>query len=102
MKPEVQGAWWWLDLALLDRERVLRGWTRSELARRAHVDAGTLSDMFRGKRRPTLGTIQAVAVAVGLTLDRVLVFERSESRNRGAPRGVVDHESFCGLLMPAR
>jgi transcriptional regulator with XRE-family HTH domain len=74
--PEVQGARWRIDLALLDRERVLRGWTRADLARRAHVDPGTLSDMFRCKRRPVLGTVQAIVTALGLTLGQVIVFEQ--------------------------
>src|ERR687887_1897578 len=30
--PEVRGARWRLDLAALDRQRVVRGWTRAELA----------------------------------------------------------------------
>jgi transcriptional regulator with XRE-family HTH domain len=65
---------WTLDLLRLDRERVLRGWTRGELARRAQVDEGTVSDMFRSRRRPTLGTVQAISVALGLVLADVIVF----------------------------
>lgn len=73
-RPEVPGAQWNLDRALLDRTRVLRGLTRAELARRAHVDPATLSDMLRGRRRPTFGSVQAVCVALGLELGDILVF----------------------------
>lgn len=31
--PEVRGARWRVDLVALDQHRVLRGWTRGELAR---------------------------------------------------------------------
>lgn len=72
--PEVGGARWRLDLVRLDRSRVLRGWTRAELARQAHVDPGTLSDMVRGRRKPTFGTVQAVCTVLGLGLRDVIVF----------------------------
>jgi DNA-binding Xre family transcriptional regulator len=73
--PEVRGARWRLDLVSLDRQRVVRGWTRAELARRAHVAPATLSCMFRGHRRPVFGTVQALCVALGLELHEVIVFE---------------------------
>lgn len=73
-RPEVVGARWHVDLVRLDRERVVLGWTRSELARRAYVDAKTLSTMFRGRRRPVLGTVQAICVALGLGLADVIAF----------------------------
>lgn len=74
-EPEVSGARWTLDLAALDRHRVLRGWTRGELARRSHVDQKTLSTMFRRSRRPVLGTVTAVCAAMGLGLEDVIIFD---------------------------
>lgn len=74
-EPEVDGARWRVDLVSLDRQRVLRGWTRQELAHRSHVDPKTLSTMFRGRRRPVLGTVLAVAGAIGLGLEDVIVFD---------------------------
>lgn len=65
---------WQVDLAAIDRARVLRGWTRAELARRAQVDPGTVSDMFRRRRRPVLGTVQAITAALGLGLEHVILF----------------------------
>lgn len=68
---------WRLDRGRIDRERILRGWTRCELARHASVDPGTLSGLFRGKRRPTLGTVQAITRALGLSLADVIEFDDS-------------------------
>jgi DNA-binding XRE family transcriptional regulator len=47
-------AWWTVDVAAIDRARILRGWTRRDPAEQAHVDEGTLCDLFAGRRRPTL------------------------------------------------
>jgi len=69
--PAVQ---WWLDIGVIERARILRGWTKAELARVAHIDPGTLSDMTLGRRRPTFGTTHAVCVALGLVLSEVIVF----------------------------
>lgn len=83
-RPEVPGARWHLDCALLDRKRVLSGMTRAELARQAHVDPATLSDMLRGRRRPTFGSVQAVCVALGVDLAEVIVFLDEDAEYRAA------------------
>jgi transcriptional regulator with XRE-family HTH domain len=70
-----RGTWWTVNLLVMDQERVLRGWTRGELARQAHVDPGTVSDMFRGRRRPVLSTVQALSTALGLALSDVIEFD---------------------------
>jgi transcriptional regulator with XRE-family HTH domain len=72
---EAQGVVWWLNIRIIERARILRGWTKADLARMAHVDPGTLSDMTLGRRRPTFGTVQAVCIALGLVLSDVIVFE---------------------------
>ena len=66
---------WWFDIRAIERVRVLRGWTKADLARIAHVDPGTLSDMTLGRRRPTVGTVQAVCHALGLVLSDVIAFD---------------------------
>lgn len=53
----------------------LHGWTKADLARAAHVDPGTLSDLGKGRRRPKFGTVQALCVALGLTLPEVIIFD---------------------------
>ena len=54
---------------------VLHRWQDRDLARMARVDPGTLSDMTLGRRRPTLGTLQAMCGALGLVLSDVIVFD---------------------------
>jgi transcriptional regulator with XRE-family HTH domain len=75
---EANAIGWTLDLVRLERARILRGWTRRDLARAAHVDEGTLSDLFRARRRPTFGTITAVCSSLELGLDEVILFEDDE------------------------
>lgn len=65
---------WSVDAGALDRARILRGWTRRDLARQAHVDEGTLCDLFAGRRRSTFGTLRALCEALELSLDVVIVF----------------------------
>lgn len=65
---------WSVDAGAIDRARILRGWTRRDLARRAHVDEGTLCDLFAGRRRPTFGTLRALCRALELALEDVIKF----------------------------
>jgi transcriptional regulator with XRE-family HTH domain len=68
---------WSVDVATIDRARILRGWTRRDLARQACVDEGTLCDLFAGRRQPTFGTLRAVCQALGLLLEQVVAFSRA-------------------------
>ena len=65
---------WGVDSATIDRARVLRGWTRRDLARYAHVDEGTLCDLFAGRRRPSFGTLRTLCQVLGRPLEGVLTF----------------------------
>jgi transcriptional regulator with XRE-family HTH domain len=65
---------WSVDAAAIDRARILRGWTRRDLAREAYLDEGTLCDLFAGRRRPTFGTLQSICRAVQLALEDVITF----------------------------
>jgi transcriptional regulator with XRE-family HTH domain len=65
---------WSVDAGAIDRARILRGWTRRDLAQEAHVDEGTLCDLFAGRRRPTFGTLRALCQALELSLDGVIKF----------------------------
>lgn len=62
---------WTVDVATLEKARILRGWTQRRLALESHVDR----DLVLGRRRPTLGTIQALCYALDLTLADVIIFE---------------------------
>lgn len=65
---------WSVDAGAIDRARIMRGWTRRELAQRAHVDEGTLCDLFAGRRRPTFGTLRAVCQALAMSFEDVIAF----------------------------
>jgi transcriptional regulator with XRE-family HTH domain len=60
---------------VIDRARILRGWTRRDLAREARVDEGTICDLFGGRRHPNFGTLRAVCDALELALQSVISFE---------------------------
>src|SRR5690348_11823768 len=68
----VTSADWTVDVGLVERQRIVRGWSRLHLATVAHVDPKTLRDLLARRRRPNLGTVQAVSVALGLTLTDVI------------------------------
>ncbi|HEY8839069.1 MAG TPA: helix-turn-helix transcriptional regulator [Candidatus Dormibacteraeota bacterium] len=70
----VRAQQWSVDAGAIDRARILQGWTRRDLARHAHVDEGTLCDLFAGRRRPTFGTLRALCHALELALEDVIKF----------------------------
>jgi DNA-binding XRE family transcriptional regulator len=65
---------WSVDAAPIERERILRGWTPVHLATVAHVDPRTVRSLVAGRRRPSLGTVQALCTVLGLRLADVIVF----------------------------
>ena len=65
---------WTVDVGVIDRARILRGWTRRELGRHAHVDEGTLCDLFAGRRRPTFGTLRALCGSLEIAYHDVICF----------------------------
>ena len=72
--PRGSGADWYVNIRVMERQRILRGWTQAQLARVAHVDPKTLGDLVVGRRRPTFGTVRALCNALDLTLSDVIVF----------------------------
>jgi transcriptional regulator with XRE-family HTH domain len=72
---------WSVDVGEIDRARILRGWTRRDLAQRAHVDEGTLCDLFAGRRHPTFGTLRAISQALDLSLGDVIAFMPAVDRS---------------------
>jgi DNA-binding Xre family transcriptional regulator len=65
---------WSVNMHAIERQRILHGWTRRELARAAHVDEKTVRSMMDGRRRPTFGTLQAVCGALGVMLSDAIMF----------------------------
>jgi transcriptional regulator with XRE-family HTH domain len=75
MRTHRSGLRWSVNVDRMERARVLRAWTRKQLAGAARVDPKTLTDICSGRRRPNLGTIQAICTALGLSLSEAIVFE---------------------------
>ncbi len=63
-----------MNVDVIERARILRGWTLVDLARAARVDRGTLSDLINQAHQPTLGTVQAIVIALGLTMADAIRF----------------------------
>jgi transcriptional regulator with XRE-family HTH domain len=58
--------------ARLHALRKKRGWTQIELGEYLGLDRGYVSDLERGKRNPTLVTLQFIAKGFGVTVSRLL------------------------------
>ena len=56
----------------LGNELLKRGWTQSELARRANIHRGTISNIVSGERKAGLDTCLSIAQALQLPADIVL------------------------------
>ena len=65
---------WSPNIAAVERLRILRGWTREQLARVAQVDPKTTRDMLNGRRHPRLSTIDQVARALECKLEDLITF----------------------------
>ncbi len=74
---------WSASAPVLERARVLRGWTRGQLAQAARVDPKTLGDFMGGRRRPQLGTVRALCMALELKLSDVIVFAEGAEQATG-------------------
>jgi XRE family transcriptional regulator, regulator of sulfur utilization len=57
-----------------------RGWSLSELARRATLGKATLSGLESGTRNPTLDTLHAIAAALGVPLTTILTSDPGPMR----------------------
>jgi transcriptional regulator with XRE-family HTH domain len=65
---------WSVNVGLVERQRILRGLSRAELSRVAHVDPKTVGSLIRGQRQPNFGTLQALCMALDLPLSEVIAF----------------------------
>jgi transcriptional regulator with XRE-family HTH domain len=75
---------WSASARVVEQERILRGWTRRQLAQAANVDPKTLGDFVGGRRRPQLGTVRALCGALGLRLTDVIVFPEVADQAAGS------------------
>jgi ribosome-binding protein aMBF1 (putative translation factor) len=77
---------WQVRSEVVERERILRGWTRAQLAHASEIDPKTLRDLLTGRRRPTLGTVSTLSRALGVPLgDVIAIVERPHLRS-GLPQ----------------
>lgn len=74
-----------------------RGWSLSEMARRAGLGKATLSELEAGRRNPTLETLYALTSAMGLPLSAVI--PGGERREQGVPSPVVSGRAVDALLL---
>ena len=63
-----------------------RGWSQAQLAERADLDITYVSGMERGLRNPGLNVLNAVAIALGVSLPS-LVTDLRHARPRKVRRG---------------
>ena len=61
-----------MDGPKLARLRLAKGWSQQRLATEAGVHVMTVSSMERGAKEPLLNTVEAVARALGITVDELL------------------------------
>lgn len=78
----------------LTRLRTQRGWTQEELAFKAGITQGTVSLIERDEKTPKADTLDALAEALGVTLDYLWA-----GKGEPDPRGHVYRPA--GLLTPA-
>lgn len=58
---------------MIKKLRERRGWTQSELARKAGIKQGVLSDIETGKtKHPRIDTIAAIAQALGVPVEKLI------------------------------
>ena len=58
---------------ILIEKRKQKGWTKAELSRRTHISQQLLCDIESGRRNPSLNSIVAIAKALELSLDKILL-----------------------------
>jgi ribosome-binding protein aMBF1 (putative translation factor) len=95
----VAGLGWQVRSEVVERERILRGWTRAQLTQAADIDPKTLRDLLTGRRRPTLGTVSTLSRALGVPLGDVIAIV--EQRHvRGGPREVEPASRPAQAVLP--
>ena len=90
---------WQVRSDVVERERILRGWTRAQLTQAADIDPKTLRDLLTGRRRPTLGTVSTLSRALGVPLGDVIAIVE-QRRLPGVPREVGPAARPAQALLP--
>jgi len=68
---------WQVRADVVERQRILRGWTRAQLTEAADIDPKTLRDLLNGRRQPTLGTVGTLCRALDVPIaDLIAIIEQ--------------------------
>lgn len=67
-QPEMRSFGWWLKHQL-----DTRGWSQSDFARRSGIDRSVISRWILDRRKPELDSAQAIADALGVPIEVVLL-----------------------------
>jgi transcriptional regulator with XRE-family HTH domain len=78
---------WQVRADIVERERILRGWTRAQLTEAADIDPKTLRDLLNGRRHPTLGTVGTLCRALDVPLsDLIAIVEQPRHAGGRLPK----------------
>ena len=76
-----------------------KGWTQSELSRRAGIGRDNISQYIRGRTYPTPGMLAKVAQALGTTPEELLPNYYEDAVERASPqleyREIPGDETYC-------
>ena len=73
----------------MQRIRLAKGLSQTQLARAAQVPVGTLRNWERGRRTPLLDTAARVADALGVSLDELAGRTEKPTERKGKGKGAV-------------
>jgi transcriptional regulator with XRE-family HTH domain len=65
------------DIALIQRERMLKGWSQSDLAERIGMSPSWVSRLEAGLISGTPRSIKAAADALGIAMSKLIIVRRS-------------------------
>ncbi len=90
---------WQVRADIVERERILRGWTRAQLTEAAAIDPKTLRDLLSGRRHPTLGTVGTLCRALGVPIADLIAIIEPPRQAVAVPRvdGAAQHSTQAVL-----
>jgi len=74
---------WKPNVTAIERARLERLMTIGDLAKAARISPETLSDLCRGRRRPSLRTLAQIGAALDLETRDVITFDGQRSSTPG-------------------
>ena len=74
----------------IEQEMAKRGWSQNELAERSSLGSGTISRIMTRQNSPSLDSLEAMAVALGYTLESFILFVIATEHDRGREQMLLD------------